>query len=288
MKNRIIIPFTVFLILSTLILLDTATAESVVGVLKGETFDYTYDIFWASSNPSAVPPALFTILNDTQTVQLKIDSISGSKLGVIVTERFSNGSHRVLTGFIDTSSGLIEAPYGFLIIGSNLAANELMYPSGGHQTITSSYSRSYVSGPRETNRYLSETESERTEIDFDKVKGISVAYSYQTTEITDGYTVTIKEVMANTNFDVWIAAPPPPTPGPTSQRTATPTQSAFPTVKGTPTSTQQPDSLIPIAVLVVVIIIVVVVALLLVRGRGRRRKSRVDEEFAQYLKPKKP
>ncbi|MCW3984670.1 MAG: hypothetical protein NWE96_11885 [Candidatus Bathyarchaeota archaeon] len=255
---------------------------------KGETFDYSYILIWTTTDPSATPPTELVEYNRTQLIQFKITDVSGSVLSVDFVRKFQNGTQTTQSGTINIETGQITLPYGFLIIGSNLAKNQQVYPNGGHQIIADTIKRSYPTGERDTNLIGGEDTTTKTTIYFDKIKGIAVDYTYTIYSSSNGHVVNSTERMVNTNSAVWIAAPPPPTPGPTSQRTATPTQSAFPTVKATPISTPQIDNLIPIVVLAVVIVIVAVAVLLLVKGRGRRRKSRVDEEFAEYLKPKKP
>lgn len=241
------------------------------GVSKGEIFDYSYSVIWSSTNPSEPPPQNLMELNSTQKLQFKVTDVSGTIITLDYIKYFNNGTNSVQTGTINLNSGAVTVPFGFLIISSNLNKEQLVYPNGGHQTITDTIMRSYLSGQRETNVILSQEPDETSTIYFDKVKGVAVEYSYQVSETFNSYTTTVNEVAVSLNSDVWIAVPPPPTPGPTSQ------------LSSTPTSTQ-PDILISIAVLVAVIVVVVVIVLLLVKGRGRK-KSRVDEEFSKYMKP---
>lgn len=198
------------MVISSLALIVTVSAQTAVaGVFIGETFDYDYKLLWDSTNPSASPPAFFVNLNQTEQVQIRISDVSGSIVNTTVTKQFKNGTQIVEAGYVDVSNGVVQAPFGYFIVSSNLSAGQRLYPSGGHQTITSTYLKSYATGERETNLYLIQTEtgSERTEINFDKIKGIAVDYSYQTVETSGGYTTTIQEILTNTNSDVWTAIP---------------------------------------------------------------------------------
>jgi hypothetical protein len=91
----------------------------VAGVYKNEIFTYNYDIFWDSTNPSS-SPTFFTDLYQTEQVQIKILEVSGSRIDLLVTEQYHNGTENVQSGYIDISTGIIDAPYGYLIIGANL------------------------------------------------------------------------------------------------------------------------------------------------------------------------
>lgn len=74
-------------------------------------------------------------------------------------------------------------PYRFLIIAGNLNANDKIYPSGGQATINETILRTYPNGDRETNKRLVETTSEKhyekTEVYYDKIKGIAVESYYE-------------------------------------------------------------------------------------------------------------
>ena len=272
--------------LESLMLLGATFAQTAApGVSVGETFDYSYLVLWSSTNPTAQTPSDYIDLNKTQTIQLRITDISGSKISIEKTQTLKSGSQTVETGSVDINTGTIQISYGSLIVGANIQANALLYPSGGNAVVSSTAFRTYPSGQRETNYLISEINDqdyyEKVEIYFDKAKGVAVNYSYESRETIDGYTSTVKETLTNINSEVWTATNPDSTAIPSHP---TSTQSLFPT-SGSQAPIQPSSDLVLIVVLVVVIIAVIVVALLLVRGRSRK-KSRVDEEFAKYMKPK--
>lgn len=195
-------------ILSCILFLNSISPAQALftGVSKGETFDYSYSITWSSTDPAAIPPSKYLESNNTQR-QLKITDVSGSIINVDYVKYFRNGTSNTQSGTVNIDTGAITVPYGFLIIGCNLTKNQQVYPNGGHQIINDMVMRSYSSSQRETNVIRSEELDETTTIFFDKVKGIAVDYNYQTAETFNGYTITIEEVLVNTNSDVWTVIP---------------------------------------------------------------------------------
>jgi hypothetical protein len=260
MKNKLFI--TIISLTISLTLVSTVSAQTAVpGVYKNETFNYTYDLFWTSTNPSSLPPSFFIALNETEQVQIKISEVSGSKIDLTVTEHYRNGTQHVDSGNIDISTGVIEAPYGYLIISANLNVGQRLYPLGGHQEITSTYLKSYPTGQRETNQYVSPIGIEEVAIDFDKIKGIAISYTHELVETSSGYTTTITEVLTNTNSDVWTVAPTP-TATPTSSTTS-PASTATPSVTQTPA----PSSVIPEFSLLMVPLLLAAASVVLLIGK---------------------
>ncbi len=206
--------FTVLLLtlccLTSSIAFSAFAQTTTAGISKGETFDYSYNVTWTSTNPSAIPPSYITDLNNTQKIQFKITQVDGSNITLDCIKSFKNGTSTVQSGTINIDSGAINIPYGFLIVRANIEKNQLVYPNGGHQTITDTVTRSYATGQRETNIILSQEPDETITIYFDKIKGIAVDYSYQTNTTLNGQTTTTKETLTNTNSDVWAVNQPTP------------------------------------------------------------------------------
>ena len=224
-------------LLFTSIFAATVSAQTVtVGVSKGETFDYSYSIIWTSTDPSATPPSDLVEYNNTQKFQFKINDISGPTLNVDVIRLFNNGSQKVESGTINVENGLVTVPYGFLIVGANLAKGQQVYPNGGHQTITDTVTRSYPNGQRETNVISGQDSEQKTVIYFDKIKGITVDYSYTIYETSGSYSIVSTEQLINTNSDVWTASTSIQTPTPTTpSSTSTPTNGGTNSPQGTST-----------------------------------------------------
>jgi hypothetical protein len=203
MKYRLFVTLLFLLLVSSTVINTVFAQTATVGVSIGETFDYDYRIFWGSTNTTATPPSEYIEINKTKTIQMRIIEISGTTINLQCIKNYENGTQKVESGNINIDTGTIDVPYGFLIISANLSANQKMYPSGGNQIITSTSFRLYPNGQRETNCYISETTFEITEIYFDKLKGIAVDYYYEMNIPSESYTTTIREVLTNTNSDVW-------------------------------------------------------------------------------------
>jgi|WetSurMetagenome_2_1015567.scaffolds.fasta_scaffold10565_4 hypothetical protein len=210
MKTKLI-AFSIIL-LELLAITGTALAQTAtVGVSKGETFDYNYSLIWTSTDPAATPPNDYIELNKTQSIQLRVTDISGSNISLEKTTTLKDGTQSTATGYVDINTGTIGINYGSLIVSANLNANDKLYPSGGNAIIRDTSTRTYTSGQRETNHYISETTSpnysEKVEIYFDKQKGVAVNYNYESQETSDGNTATTTETLTNTNSDAWAVIP---------------------------------------------------------------------------------
>jgi hypothetical protein len=207
MNNKLISLIIIVLIGSSIFLATTKTAYGqtvVAGVSRNETFDYSYSIIWTSTDPSATPPSDLVEYNNTQKIEFKITDVSGAILSVDFTRTFANGTRAFQAGTINIESGTSSVPYGFLIVGANLNKNQQVYPTGGHQTITDTVTRSYASGvQRETNVISSDVSSEKTTLDFDKIKGIAVDYLYEIQQTSGNYNIVSTEILTNTNSDAW-------------------------------------------------------------------------------------
>jgi hypothetical protein len=205
MKKQSSSILAIILVCSSL-LLTTVSAQTVLpGVTNGEIFTYSYNIIWTSTDQSATPPADLVDYNNTQEIQFKITSVSGSQIGVDFIRIFKNGTQTTQSGSIDVQSGITTVPFGFLIIGSNLNKNDKVYPDGGYQTIIDTETRTYSTGQRETNVISGEDSSGGTSIYFDKVKGVAVEYSYEIRSYSGDFSISSTEKMVNTNSDIWTA-----------------------------------------------------------------------------------
>ena len=169
--------------------------------------------------------------------------------------------------------------YGNLIISANLNANDKMYPSGGHAVIKDTAMRTYSTGQRETNHYIDESTSQdsyqKTEIFFDKAKGVAVNYYSEDRETSDGITTMVIETLTNTNADVWTAASAP-----------TPTATGIsptPTTARTPTATVAAFVFSAVDWLIVIAAIIIVLILIILAWYRRRRKPKTQQTQTTYL-----
>jgi hypothetical protein len=179
---------------------ETAIAQTVIiGVTKGDAFDYSYNLLWESTTPSATPPAEYVEMNNTQSFRLSITDVSGYLVSVETTLHFKNGTERTQNGTVDTYHQSISVPYGFLLIRANSNPNEKIYPDGSDAAINETVSRTYSNGEKETSHYVTEITGanryEKTEIYFDRATGVALESYYENRETSGSYSTTIKETI---------------------------------------------------------------------------------------------
>ncbi len=287
-KRLIVISIISIIFLSLIYMVQAQTVAP--GVSVGEVYNYNYNATWSSTNPNAQTPDYIEDFTRIQSFQIEITGVSGTIINAEITTKYADGSSQKETGFVDVQLGSIHLPFGYLIIPSNLNVNDKIYPLGGDATINSTTTRTYSYGQRQILTYLIEetyaSSYGKTEYSFDKIKGIAVDYNFISRETVGSYTETFRESIVNTDSDVWTTATAKPssTATITSNPTANnPTTTNFPVPTSQNQNTLDDSTLILIVVLFFVIIIVLVGILLLMKGRKKR--SRVDAEFAKYMKP---
>jgi hypothetical protein len=269
MKNKVTL---IIILITSLSVLTISSAQSTAnpGVQNEDVFEYNYLVTWNSTNSAASTPSFYTQLNKTQSFQIKITNVSGTTVNANVTSRYRDGTSNSETGFVNVQSGSIRLAYGFLITPANLSINDKIYPSGGDATINGTVTRTYQTGDRQTNQYTveisSENHYEKTEIYFDKIKGIAVSSYYLSIDTFGSETETFQEIITNTNSDVWTAAPPSPTPTPSATPSATSTPSA--------SVTPAPSSVIPELPVFVVPLVLFASAASLLMVKTAKRFSR--------------
>jgi hypothetical protein len=207
MKTKLLAK-TCILSLLLIAMAEIAFAQTIViGVTKGNTFDYNYTLLWETTDPSAKPPADYIEMNNTQWFRLSIADVSGYLIRVETTLHFKNGTETIKNGTVDTYHEAINVPFGFLLIRANSNPNERIYPDGSNTIVNETITRTYPNGNRETNRFITEftTEStyERTEIFFDRATGAAVEFQYEGREKSGSYETTTKEIITIQSSNVW-------------------------------------------------------------------------------------
>jgi hypothetical protein len=76
--------FFVFIFLSVLFIGSFSTTfgemmTSTVGVASGDAFRYGYTCYFNSNDPTAVPPASFSWINQTDYFMVNVTGVSGSR-----------------------------------------------------------------------------------------------------------------------------------------------------------------------------------------------------------------
>ena len=197
--------------ITVLILLASATsvcAQNVTpGVSKGDVFDYSYSFYWESTNPTITIPPAYTELNETESFTITIVEITGSVLTLDTTRHFRNSTEKTERGTIDIVNEIIETPFGFLILESNIKAGEKMYSSGGNAIFTETIQKTYPNGQRATNHRFTETTGEdryqKTEAYYDQLTGVAYEYIAENQESSNSYVTITRESMTLTTSSIW-------------------------------------------------------------------------------------
>lgn len=199
MKTNLIITSIILLTLCIAMTGTVSAQTAAAGVSKGDTFYYNYTNSWESTDPNATPPIEYVELNNTQWIQIAIGDIQGPVLNIVTTRHFFNGTDIIDYGQVNIDTQVINALYGFLVVGANISANEKLYPSGGLPTINDTILKTYPNGQRETNHYVHETTSDnsydKTEIYFDRSTGMAIECYTESRETVDSFTSTAKETL---------------------------------------------------------------------------------------------
>jgi hypothetical protein len=273
---------TIILLILTITLTPMALAQTItVGVKPGNSFDYDYTNNWKTNDPTATVPTEYRELNNTQFIRVSVISVVNSMINVDFTRHFSNGTEQTQNGNIDFNTQLIEIPYGMIIIRGNAQSGEKIYPSGGHATLNAVSTKSYSIGQINTIEYSFERTSysgtQKINIIYNQETGVAMEYFIETQEITDSYTTTASESLICTDIVTWTGDSNPSN----TVSPSTPSSISYPTIKEPAYENPTQSYLLPI---LVVIVIVAILAILLMTRSGRKKKSRVDEEFAAYIK----
>jgi hypothetical protein len=181
------------------------------GVTAGDVFQYSYTATWNSTKTNEPVPSNIADLIQTQSFQIKIIGVTGTTVNAETTTRYKDGTTKTETGTVNVQSGDIHLPFGNLIIGANLNPNDKIYPSWEQDFINQTVTRNYQSGSRETNQRLVETNTEnayeKTEVYYDKARGIAIESYFERRDIYPSQTQTFTETITNTNSEVWSVIP---------------------------------------------------------------------------------
>lgn len=267
--NRKLSFITILVILVFTSSTNTLAQTQEVGVKVGNTF--FYDISESAYGQS-----------NNWTIGIRVNSISGSLIGVTDIEVFENGTADSRYEYTYEVSMSTSNPYFFF---ANLSVSDPVYVTEeGTIRVNKTINRSYASGNRETNYIMyNDLQEEDVTIEtyFDKQTGVLVE-SIQKHPPTD---YEIHATLTDTN--VWIVTEFPttsPTETPSPSQTATESPSPTPSVQTpspstsiTPTPESKPGIFLPfetLYVIIAVIVVVVAVAVLAVALKRRKNRSR--------------
>lgn len=259
--NRKLSLFTILLILFFTSFTYALAQTQEIGVEVGNVF--VYRISESASGQT-----------NNWTKELRVDSISGSLIGVSDADVFENGTRGSRYSYTYEVSTSSSNPYFFFV---NLSVNDPVYVTEkGTIRVNKTVNRSYASGNRETNHIMCKHlnyEDVTVETYFDKQTGILVE-SIQKHPPTDyEIQVTLKDT------SVWIVTElpspsPTETPSPSQTATESPSPTPSPSTSITPTPEPKPGIFLPFETLYVIIaVIIVVVAVTVLAVAVKRRKK---------------
>lgn len=175
---------TFFLILLFLMSVGRSSAQTITpGVSPGDSFAYSFSVFWSSSDPNATVPADLLKQNETKLIRVVVTDVGGSVVFMNITWQFKNGTETNSQVFVNVLDGRGD---GFgLVVAPNLSARYYAYPMGINMSnsfvINETLVRTYPFGERETVRAtINRTSSNYVyvfyDMYFDKTTGVMLEW----------------------------------------------------------------------------------------------------------------
>ena len=191
--------------------------SSPVGVANGDVFRYSYNCYFNSSDPHAVPPADLSWINQTNYFMINVTGISGSSVNFNTMLLSLNGSSylgvcsmNVGTG-MPSLSGYVGPPNAnnFYFMARNVGMMGKMFPSATMSpTINGTVMMPYAGGTRLTNHFSTSTSQNGaiTNLDFyyDQATGMMVQWRQETLQTSGVYQTNNTQMMEITSSSVWV------------------------------------------------------------------------------------
>ena len=162
---------------------------SNVGVARGDVFRYGYTYYFNSNNPTAVPPAAFSSINQTDYFMINVTGVSGMGINFNTMLRGLNGSSSLGVCSMNIADGTTSiSGYGgpsgasrFYFMANNVGMMGRMFPSASASpTINDTIMMPYASGSRLTNHLTTSTTKNGVTTDsdyyFDQTTGMMVQW----------------------------------------------------------------------------------------------------------------
>jgi hypothetical protein len=199
---------------STIVIAFVIAQPRIVGVSIGDWFKYgDLSVQLSSNDPNATVPLYLEKMNQTEWISLTVLDVSNTNMTVQFVIHLENGTEETSEGYvdIDTGDGVNATNW---IISADLNENDTVYSSGMFTswTINETTTRTYPDGARETNHinFTSETnntgsyEYESINIYWDRLTGVFVELSQNTTTQIGENITTILVSYKITDSDVWV------------------------------------------------------------------------------------
>ena len=190
---------------------------SPVGVAKGDVFRYAYTCYFSSNNPTAVPPASFSWINQTDYFMISVTGVSVSSVNFDTTLRGLNGTSSLGVCNMNIGTGMTSVSgYGgptetsnFYFIARNVGMMGRMFPSSNNSpTINDTLMMSYVGGQRLTNHFaISASQNGMTvnsDFYFDQATGMMVEWRQQSIQTNGNLQTNSTQMMKITSSSVWV------------------------------------------------------------------------------------
>lgn len=149
----VILVFTILIV--TVIILTYSGTKNLTrlpGVSVGDTFTFDVSSFWSSSAANAVVPQGLLEINQTESFQVTITSISGPMVSTADAWSFNNGTIHNSTSLVNVESGYNSGFWA--VVAANLGKDDLLHPAGTNGiTVNETIPWDYPSGARETNHF---------------------------------------------------------------------------------------------------------------------------------------
>jgi hypothetical protein len=173
-----------------------------VGVARGDVFRYGYTCYFNSNDPTAVPPAAFSSINQTDYFMINVTGVSGMGINFNTMLRGLNGPSSLGVCSMNIANGVTSiSGYGgpsgasrFYFMANNVGMMGRMFPSVvSSPTINDTLMMPYAGGSRLTNHFVTSTTQNgvttNSDYYFDQKTGMMVQWREETIQ-TSGTTQT--------------------------------------------------------------------------------------------------
>jgi hypothetical protein len=215
------LPFDILVLgILSLSSLSMAFAEMmpVVGVARGDVFNYGYTCYFNSNDSHAVPPASFSWINQTGYYMVNVTDVSGASITLGTLLHGLNGSNSlgICNLNIDTGAASISGYVGpvelgnFYCMARGVGMMGRMFPSaGGSPTINDTALRRYAVGERLTNHFVTTKSTVggmmlESDFYFDQVTGMMVEWHQQTIQTNGNLQTNSTQIMRINSSSVWV------------------------------------------------------------------------------------
>jgi hypothetical protein len=225
---RKILFFVLIIFLSVVLLSSSSMAfgemmTSTVGVANGDVFRYGYTCYFDSNDLTAVPPASFSWINQTNYFMVNVTGVSGSTVSFNTMLLGLNGSSSLGVCSMNVGTGMTSiSGYGgptdvsnFYFMARNVGIMGRMFPSSNSSpTINGTLMMSYADGSRLTNHFSTITSQGgkivTSDLYFDQATGMMVEWRQQSVQTNGGLQTNSTQMMKITSSSVWTIPEFPP------------------------------------------------------------------------------